>query len=162
MKRIDNRQKQWTQPKSERRLTGKDHGHYLEAHSEDLQAALSKGGVVYGLLSNLLLASKLAQAAKHCHLSIHNFDKAEPLLAHARQKMPKLVILDWDDCEAEAFKLLKEMTANADLMKVPRVGFVSNSKRMVRDEAQRAGCTRVYGKAEFPQVLEDLFTRAAA
>ncbi len=125
------------------------------------ETGIRKGGAVYGLVSNLLLASKIAQSAKHCHLSVHNFDKAEPLIEHAKQKLPVLVILDWDACEAEGFKVLKELSANADLKSVATVGYLSQTKNALKDEAQRAGCHRVYSKTEFLKVLEELLARYA-
>ncbi len=125
------------------------------------EQTIQKGGAVYALVANIMMATRIAQAAKHCHLSIHNFDKAQPLMAHALQKAPILVVLDWDACEAEAFKVLKEMGTNADLKGVPVIGFLSQSKAVVKEEARRAGCHRIYTKTEFQHELEMLLTRYA-
>lgn len=119
-------------------------------------------GVVYGLVSDLLVATKIARAAQHCHLAVHNFDRAEPLLEHARAKAPNLAILDWDSREAEAYKVLQEFAATAVLKKVPTVGFVSMPKASVREEAQKAGCHRVYTKTEFSRDLEQIMMRYTA
>jgi hypothetical protein len=160
MKQTDNRQnklhqlKAQTQPfpkgnpaaKADEHLSGPAHPPHV-------------GGIIYGLVRDLLVATKIAQAAKHCHLAVHNFDRAEPLVAHAKNHKPALVILDWDGCEAEAFKVLKEMNGNADLKMVPNVGYLSQSKSMVRDEARQAGCHRVYTKTEFMHDLETLVAR---
>lgn len=128
---------------------------------ESLEISATHGGAVYGLVSNLLFASKIAQSAKHCHLSVHNFDKAGPLLEHAKMKAPVLVILDWDGCEAEAYKILKEFRQNADLKGVPTIGYVSHVKTALKEEAQRAGCHRVYPKSEFTRILDELLARYA-
>ena len=138
-------------------------GKKMNASYENFSAehAIQKGGAVYALVANILMATRIAQAAKHCHLSVHNFDKAQSLMTQALQKAPILVILDWDACEAEAFKVLKEMTGNADLKGVPVIGFLSQSKTMVKEEARRAGCHRIYTKTEFQQELEMLLTRYA-
>lgn len=119
------------------------------------------GGIIYGLVKDLHVATRIAQAAKHCHLTVHNFDQAAPLVAHAKERKPILVILDWDGCEAEAFKVLKEMHDNADLKSVANVGYISQSKQVVRDEARRAGCHRVYTKTEFMHDLEITIARYA-
>ena len=122
---------------------------------------VSKGGAVFGLVSDLLMATRIAKAAKQCHLGVHNFDNAEALIAHARARKPILIILDWDTREAEAFKVLKELASSADLKSVAAVGYVSGSREDLKQEAQRAGCQRVYGKTEFTRDLEYLMTRYA-
>ena len=162
MKPIDNRQNKLMQAKAESKHFTKDRpvaGHAPE--SEGPAVLPTHGGAVYGLVSNLLFASKIAQSAKHCHLSVHNFDKAAPLVEHAKKKAPALVILDWDGCEAEAFKLLKEFRENADLKAVPTIGYVSHVKTALKEEAQRAGCHRVYPKSEFTRILDELLARYA-
>jgi hypothetical protein len=158
MKQIDNRQNKLNSLKTHAQPPSKSNPAAISA--ERLAQGLPHaGGIVYGLIKDLQVATRIAQAAKHCHIAVHNFDKAEPLLTHAKQHRPLLVMLDWDGCESEAFKVLKEMNENADLKSVPNVGYLSSSKSMVRDEARRAGCHRVYTKTEFMHDLELLIAR---
>ena len=162
MKQTDTRQNKLQQVKAQARpffKTGALSG--ASEHATGQGSGVSHGGIVYGLVRDLFVATKIAQAAKHCHLAVHNSDKAETLLTHAKERKPVLVILDWDGCEAEAFKFLKEMNGNADLKIVPSVGYLSQSKSVTRDEAQRAGCHRVYTKTEFMRDLEVLIARYA-
>ena len=162
MKPIDNRQNKLMQTKAQVKQAGRERqAPPMISSAESSAASLTHGGAVYALVSNLLSASKIAQSAKHCHLSVHNFDKTQPLLEHAKKKAPLLVILDWDGCEAEAFKLLKEFHENADLKAVPTIGYVSHVKTALREEAQRAGCHRVYPKSEFTRILDELLARYA-
>lgn len=162
MKQIDNRQNKLQQLKAQMHPFHKSPAPAGAGEPAGQAASPHAGGIVYGLVKDLLVATKIAQAAKHCHLAVHNFDKAEPLVLHAKERKPMLVILDWDGCEAEAFKVLKEMSGNADLKRVPSMGYLSHSKSAVRDEAQRAGCHRVYTKTEFMHDLEVLITRYAS
>lgn len=129
---------------------------------ENEPEAHGKKGVVYGLLKDIAMAGKISQAAKLADLSTHNFDRAETLLACAKDCAPKLLILDWDACEAEAFKVLNEMRKNADLKGVTNVGYLSGSKTVLVEEARRAGCHRVYQKTEFLRELTLLTARCAA
>ncbi len=162
MKQTDNRQNKLQQVKAQARPFFKTGALSAAAeHGADKSSGLSHGGIVYGLVRDLFVATKIAQAAKHCHLAVHNSDKAGTLLAHVKERKPVLVILDWDGCEAEAFKFLKEMNENADLKRVPSVGYLSQAKSPTRDEAQRAGCHRVYTKTEFMHELETLIARYA-
>lgn len=122
----------------------------------------AKNGIVYGLLKDIHVATKIAQAAKVANLNTHNFDRAEALMTRAKELKPRLVILDWDACEAEAFKVLKEMNQNADLKGVTNVGYLSGAKPVLMEEARRAGCHRVYQKTEFMKELPIITARCAA
>ena len=162
MKQTDNRQNKLIQTKAQMKPFPKDASHAAEHTAQhDSIPGPQHGGAVFGLVSNIFLATKIAQAAKHCHLAVHNFDKAEPLLLHAKSKLPRLVILDWDGCEAESFKFLKELSQSADLKSVPVIGYLSTSKINIKEEARRAGCLRVYGKSEFMRDLDELLARYA-
>src|SRR5436190_11657756 len=126
MKQIDNRQNKLIQLKAGMKPFPPPGAGAADQPQSSLAAELHKGGAVLGLVSNILFATKIAQAAKHCHLSVHNFDRAQPLVEHAKEKPPLLVILDWDGCEAEAYKVLKEIQANADLKTVAAIGYRTN------------------------------------
>ncbi len=120
-----------------------------------------KGSPVYGLVADLQVATRIAQVAKICHLACHNFDRAEGLGAHAKQKRPSVILIDWNGCEAEAFKVLNMLRQDADLRKVPVVGFFSPAKSALVDEARKAGCDRLYPKTEFLRTLEEIVARYA-
>ena len=77
------------------------------------------------------------------------------------QNKPVVVILDWDGCEAEAFKFLKELSENADLKDIATIGCLSGEKLNLKEEAQRAGCHRVYTRTDFSQDLEIIMARYA-
>ncbi len=128
---------------------------------EPIPGGVRTGGLVLGLVSNLLLAGRIAQSAKHCHLNVHNCDSPETLLKHARGERPALIIFDWDGCEAPAYKVLAAMRSEEFLSGVPSVGCVSTGKAALREEAQRAGCHRVYLKTEFLRDLDLILSRYA-
>ena len=128
--------------------------------------ALGSGAVkthqsVFALVGDMTVATQIAKCAAGLHVGVRNFDKAERLMAQAVGERPFLVILDLEKCEAEAFRVLKELHENADLKNVPAVGFVTQAKAMVKPEAEKAGCFRVYMKTEFGRELPDLISRYA-
>lgn len=126
----------------------------------DPLAPPKKLSLVFGLSANLNMATKLAQSAKICAASSHNFDRAESLITRMKSDKPLLIVLDIDTCEAEAFKVLKELRGNAEFKSVSAVGFVSAGvKTPVKDEAQRAGCHRVYTKTEFIRDMDLIIAR---
>ena len=131
---------------------------FLDARHEP---GLRKGGTVFSLLGDVATATRIAKAAKACHLEVHNFDRSEGLKDHFSRKPPVLILIDWDSKEAEAYRLLKEMAKNADFKRVPKVGFVSQTKESLKREAQAAGCDRVYSRTEFMKELNNIFMRYA-
>ena len=165
MKQSENRQKKFISKMKPARTPSLEGGIPLNPDSGERPLewpGAGKGGSVYGLISNLVLAAKLAQSAKHCHLGIHNFDKAADLAARAKQKLPILVVLDWEGREAEAFSLLKAFSGDPDLRGVPVIGCVPQEKGALKEEARRAGCLRVYLKSEFHRSLNDILLRYAS
>ena len=116
---------------------------------------------VFALVGDMTAATQIAKAAVGLHVGVRNFDKAERLVAQAVSERPFLVILDLEKCEVDAFRVLNELHKNADLKNVPVVGFVTQAKEMVKPEAEKAGCFRVYMKTEFGRELPDLISRYA-
>lgn len=114
----------------------------------------------FGLSKDVSMASRLAKSAKMTQTAVHNFDRAESLAARLKEDKPFLLLLDWDTCEAESFKLLKEIRGNADFKSVPVLGYLSSGvKNEVREEAVRAGCHRVYTKTDFLKELDLILAR---
>lgn len=126
---------------------------------KNIYFGIKKGGLVLGLAADMAWAGKIAKTAAQFGLIVHNCDQAAALVDHAKKAQPLLVLVDFDSCEAEGFKVLKEFSGNADLRKVPVVGSVSQSKSDLKAEAERAGCDRVYFRTEFGRILNDLFIR---
>ncbi len=116
---------------------------------------------LYALVRDMAAASRIVKSAGALHVAAQNFDRAQTLLDHARKEKPCLVIVDLETCEVEAFQVLKELRESADLKGVPVVGVVTQAKSMLKPEAEKAGCLRVYLKTEFGRVLPDLIARYA-
>ena len=116
---------------------------------------------VFALVADMAAATQIAQCAARIHTGVRNFDSAQKLVAQAVNERPFLVILDLEKREAEAFRVLNELHKNADLKGIPVVGFVTQAAGMVKPEAEKAGCFRVYMKTEFVRELPNLIARYA-
>jgi DNA-binding NtrC family response regulator len=116
---------------------------------------------VFTLVADMAAATQIVKCAAGLHVGVRNFDCAEKLVAQAGIERPFLVILDLQKREAEAFRVLNELHKNADLKGIPVVGFVTQEKVMIKPEAEKAGCFRVYLKTEFGRELPDLIARYA-
>ncbi|HOE68825.1 MAG TPA: hypothetical protein PK997_05340 [Candidatus Omnitrophota bacterium] len=119
------------------------------------------GSLMYGLVRDLTIAGHLVKCAARFGLKARNFDHAGAFMASVRELRPFLAVLDFDNLEVEAYKTLNEMRGNADFRSVPLVGFVSRSRIAVKNEAEQAGCDRIYLKTEFLHGLSDIITRYA-
>jgi len=116
---------------------------------------------IFALVADMATATQIVKCAAGLHVGVRNFDSAERLVTQAACEPPFLVILDLEKREAEAFRALNEWRKNADLKSIPAVGFVTQEKGMVKPEAEKAGCSRVYMKTEFGRELPDLIARYA-
>lgn len=126
----------------------------------DQEVGRSRRGV-FALVGDMTVATQIVKCAAGLHVGTRNFDKAQKLVEQAVAEKPFLVILDLEKCEAEAFRALNELRTNADLKSIPAVGFVTQAKVMVKPEAEKAGCSRVYMKTEFGRELSNLIARYA-
>lgn len=120
---------------------------------------INRGLPVFGLVSGMEIATKVVKVADLHHLKARNFDKSEHLIKACSQEKPCLIILDGEKCEAESFNFLKAYIFNADLKSVPVVGFVSNAKRALKAELERAGALKIYLKTQFLRELDGLIMR---
>ncbi|MFZ5801866.1 MAG: hypothetical protein ACOY3K_01970 [Candidatus Omnitrophota bacterium] len=116
---------------------------------------------VFALVKDMVFAGKLAEQAALHHLTLRNFDRPERLVEQTKGERPSLVLVDLDRAEAEAFRLLKTLRADADLKGIPVIGCVSQAKRDLKAEAEFAGCLRVYFKTEFFKTISDIMIRYA-
>lgn len=121
----------------------------------------TQAGTVFGLISGVDMATRIAKAARVCGLGVYNTDKTESLIKTMGGGKPVLILIDWDGCEREAYKLMDTLRGKTSLKRVPILGFVSKAKEMIKDEAQRAGCDRVYFKTEFIHDLDIILARCA-
>ncbi|OGX14029.1 MAG: hypothetical protein A2351_03945 [Omnitrophica bacterium RIFOXYB12_FULL_50_7] len=116
---------------------------------------------VFALVADMATATRIVKCAAGLHVGVKNYDSAQKLVAQAAIERPFLVILDLEKREAETFRVLNEFYKNADLKGIPVVGFVTQAKGMVKPEAEKAGCFRVYMKTEFGRELPNLIARYA-
>lgn len=115
---------------------------------------------IASFVGDMAMATRITKAAKQCGLAVKNFDHIEPLLKHAETKVPEVVFMDWDRLEAKCYELL-QLARNLDTWStVSLIGYVSQNKAALKEEAQRAGCQRVYSKTEFIAELEMLIARS--
>ena len=115
---------------------------------------------IYLLANDLFFATKVVKTAQSLSLEARAFDTADRLLQASREKEPSLVILDCGGLEKQAFQLLDAFRNDAQLSKVPRIGYLSHMARELEREMRTAGCNQVYTKLQFTKELEILLARS--
>lgn len=130
--------------------------------SDDFVSGSPPGAILAGLFASISVAEKVVKAARKCHLAPRTSDKASAFAElFAGGTKIAMILIDWDSCEAEAYKLLASIREKEHLKKVPVLGFVSQGKSALIGEAQKAGCDRVLTKTEFMTNLETIIARCA-
>ena len=116
--------------------------------------------MIAGLVADIAMATKIAKSAKQCQFAVHNSNRSEPLLECLKTGKVFLVILDFDHCEAQAYRLLQDCRQIEGIERVSFVGFASRNQEALKKEAQGAGCHRLYAKTEFIRELDLLIARS--
>src|SRR3989338_8010166 len=144
MKRMDNRQNKTLSIRPVSKTAGLERPSIKEVlHARAELPAAGAGGVVYGLLKDLFMATRIAKQAQHCHLGVHHFDEAAKLVEHCRHKLPAVILMDFDQCEREAYRALSDLRKDPALAKIPAVGFVSREKLEVKRKRNAPAVTGV-------------------
>ena len=115
---------------------------------------------IYILVNDLFFATKIVKTAQALALEARAFDTAGRLFEASKAKEPSLVIMDCGGLEKQAFQLLDQFRNDAQLSKVPRIGYLSHGARVLEREMRTAGCHQVYTKFEFTKELEILLARS--
>ena len=113
---------------------------------------------IYILVNELFFATKIVKSAQALGLEARAFDTAERILEASRGREPSLVIMDCG-LEKEAFKLLGAFRSDAQLSKIPQIGYLSHGEKILQQEMRTAGCSQVYTKSQFTKELDVLIAR---
>ena len=114
---------------------------------------------IYILVNELFFATKIVKSAQALGLEARAFDTAERLLEASRGREPSLVIMDCGGLEKEAFKLLGAFRSDAQLCKIPQIGYLSHGEKILQQEMRTAGCSQVFTKSQFTKELDVLIAR---
>ena len=109
------------------------------------------------LITDMLFASKVREAAKHLGLTIQGTRDPVALAAAARDA--KLVIVDLR--VPRALEALEALSGDPAARSVPTVGFVDHERTDVMDAARARGCGQVMAKGQFANALPKLLSSLA-
>lgn len=116
--------------------------------------------MIVAVVDDLLFSSKIRGAAQHAGQTIHFVRSPAALIDEIREKQPGLVIFDLDRASLSPIAAIASVKAQADLVHIPLVGFVSHVHTDVIDAARRAGIDQVMARSAFVAKLPELLAGA--
>jgi hypothetical protein len=107
---------------------------------------------VVHLITDMLFASKVREAAKHVGVTIQG--TRDPLALAEAARTAKLVIVDLR--VPRALEALEALAGDPAARAVPSVGFIDHERTDVMDAARARGCGQVMAKGQFANALPKL------
>ncbi|MCA1813653.1 MAG: hypothetical protein LC624_06850 [Halobacteriales archaeon] len=116
-------------------------------------------GLVLVAVPDLLLQSRILDAAKRGGVRTVVANTPEEVLAHARAELPALVLLDLESPRVQAVRALALLREAG--LDVPTLGFYGHVQAQVAERAKQAGLQEAMTRGAFVQRLDELMARYA-
>jgi CheY-like chemotaxis protein len=111
---------------------------------------------VIALVSDLMFASRIREAAAAKNVGVRSARSPEALLAACREDPPSLVLADLDDNRVRALEAVQALRQDPAFQQLTVIGFVSHVDAERAQAAGAAGCSRVLARSAFVQQLPQL------
>lgn len=112
---------------------------------------------IMAAVEDLMFRSKISETATTLGVEAAFPRGPEKLLDAARASPPDLLILDLASSRFEPLELLRTVSADEGLSRVPTVGFLPHVEKDLARAAKEAGCGKIMARSAFtkdlPQVV---------
>jgi CheY-like chemotaxis protein len=115
---------------------------------------------VIALVSDLMFASRIREAALARGTALRSARSPEALLSACREERPSLVLADLDDSRVRALEAVQALRQDPAFSDLAVIGFVSHVDAERARAAQAAGCSRVLARGAFVQLLPQLLEQS--
>lgn len=111
---------------------------------------------ILSVVDDLMFRSRISTAAKA--VGVRHIVATSPAAAieRARSEHPDLILFDLDSGRTQPMEVLQTLAADAELAKVPTLGFVSHVHTHLIQQARSLGIGRVMARSAFVAELEGL------
>ena len=113
---------------------------------------------VVAAVEDLLFKSKILETADTLGVEAKFPRSPAKLLDTLRDSPPDLLVLDLNSGRFDPLDLLKTMDADANLKKIPTVGFLSHVQADLALAAREAGCRRIMARSAFTRDLPKILS----
>ena len=110
------------------------------------------------VVDDLIFSVKISTAAKSLGAPIYFERNADKVLASVRDKKPSLVIFDLNSQKLRPMDAIAALKADADLKKIPTLGYVSHVDSSTIAAARAAGIDEVLARSAFVDRLGEILT----
>lgn len=115
---------------------------------------------VIALVSDLMFASRIREAAAPLGIAVRSARSPEALLEACRTEAPALILADLDDTRVGALAAVRALREDPTLGSLTVIGFVSHVDAERAQAATVAGCSRVLARSAFVRELPGLLEAA--
>lgn len=111
---------------------------------------------VVALVRDLVFASRIREAAKAAGVPVITVGRAEDLLERARDRPPRIILVDLDASAADPPELIARLKGDPATAATRVVAFVAHVNRDAAIAARHAGADRVLARSAFVRELPAL------
>lgn len=105
------------------------------------------------VVEDLFFAAKIQAAAAQTGAKIKMARSLAQALELARAEKPSLIIIDLNAIGCRPLELLFQLKKDAELRKIPTLGFVAHVQVALQEQARVAGCDQVLARSAFSREL---------
>jgi CheY-like chemotaxis protein len=105
---------------------------------------------------DLLLQSRIAEAARRAGVRFVIADTPDDVLRLARAERPGLLVLDLDSPRVQAEATLRRVRGDPALSGLATLGFYSHVRTELAERAKQAGCDRLLTRGQFVRQVDAL------
>ena len=116
---------------------------------------------IIAVVADLFFSVKITDTAKRAGLEVV-YAKTEQDALELAKTAPLLMILDLNNNNVEAVKLISQLKGSPETKSVNLVGFVSHIQGELKQKAHDAGCNMVLARSAFSQNLPLILKRHAS
>ncbi|MCS6805193.1 MAG: response regulator [Acidobacteriota bacterium] len=112
-------------------------------------------------VNDLFFVGKIRSVAEQLGIRLTIVKQPDEVLAHVREAIPALMILDLSDARLQPLDLIGQIKSDAHLAGIKIIGFYSHVQVDLYKQATDAGCDQVLAKSAFSQMLPALLSQLA-
>lgn len=111
---------------------------------------------VLSVVDDLMFRSKISTVAKAVGVRHIVATSPDAAIERARTEHPDLILFDLDSGRTQPMEVLQKLAADAELARVPTLGFVSHTHTHLIQQARELGIGKVMARSAFVVELEGL------
>jgi DNA-binding NarL/FixJ family response regulator len=112
--------------------------------------------MILAAVDDLMFASKISAAAKQLGVEVIFARSSDEVLRQARALRPRLAIFDLNSTRTEPLATISAIKADADLVGIRTIAFVSHVQAELIEDARRSGVDEVLARSAFSAKLGEI------